>query len=264
MHAHSKIFTHFQSTLNATQNPPHFAAQFPKPCPPRVEKKSGQQIQTPPQTNTAELDESGILTFLWPHEAQDVDGHFDNLGSNSVAGKHRQFVGAVALGSARRHCHGSRPSPCRSPAAALTPQLRGWLHGCCSSQHAHPLKCRHRHPYLSNALSVSRCDSAPLGDWGGCKSRWKTETKTETKSGDTDRQIDRQRKKGLKRTLLLRYVGVIRFVFHVLQLLPMTFIHKETCVALTNLQRSITKNRIENRISTVLVTVVGNASSLIP
>ena len=31
MHAHSGKFTHFQSTLNATQkNSPHFAAQFPK------------------------------------------------------------------------------------------------------------------------------------------------------------------------------------------------------------------------------------------
>ena len=53
--------------------------------------------------------------------------------------------------------------------------------------------------------------------------------------------------RGKYSTLLeLRYVGVIWFLFHVLQLLMIKLLPNETCVALANLQRSITKNLIEH------------------
>jgi hypothetical protein len=64
------------------------------------------------------------------------------------------------------------------------------------------------------------------------------------------------------RNLHIRYVGVIWFIFHVLQLLTTIFTQHNACF-IDNLRWNIYKDLIENHTSLDLITVIGSACLLI-
>ena len=63
---------------------------------------------------------------------------------------------------------------------------------------------------------------------------------------------------------ILRYVGVIWYLFHVLLLLLIRCVHNKSCVAVASSQCNISNNRIENRTSLDLVMVIESVQLLTP
>ena len=92
---------------------------------------------------------------------------------------------------------------------------------------------------------------------GQGKSKWQWQ-------GEHARKEEEEDKRKVYCYGAISYVGVIWFLFHVHQLLPIRFTQQnETSVAFANLRRNICKKRIGNRTSHALVMVIGSACLLI-